>query len=129
MFPSHESRPATTTDAFTRLHVSSVLDHAIHMAAVAQISKPASIGWAYYDKKRSVGSSHSELLGGWVLGRRRVLPCLHLLPATNRLCVRLENEGSGILGRRHRRNLLWASAGIGNRPDPLERRSEFRVSR
>ena len=38
------------------------------MAAVAQISKPASIGWAYYDKKRSVGSSHSELLGSGGVG-------------------------------------------------------------
>jgi len=39
-----------------------VLNHAIHMAAVAQISKPASAGWAYYDKKQTEGKTKKEAL-------------------------------------------------------------------
>ncbi len=39
-----------------------VLNHAIHMAAMAQISKPASIGWIYYDKKQAEGKTKKEAL-------------------------------------------------------------------
>ena len=39
-----------------------VLNHAIHMAAMAQISKPASIGWVYYDKKQAEGKTKKEAL-------------------------------------------------------------------
>ena len=39
-----------------------VLNHAIHMAAIAQISKPTSAGWAYYDKKQAEGKTKKEAL-------------------------------------------------------------------
>jgi len=39
-----------------------VLNHAIHMAAIAQISKPASTGWAYYDKKQDEGKTKKEAI-------------------------------------------------------------------
>jgi transposase len=39
-----------------------VLNHAIHMAAMAQISKPTSTGWAYYDKKQAEGKTKKEAL-------------------------------------------------------------------
>ena len=39
-----------------------VLNHAIHMAAMAQISKPAGIGWVYYDKKQAEGKTKKEAL-------------------------------------------------------------------
>jgi hypothetical protein len=32
------------------------------MAAMAQISKPASIGWVYYDKKQAEGKTKKEAL-------------------------------------------------------------------
>ena len=37
------------------------LNHAIHMTAIAQISKPTSIGWAYYTKKTD-GKTKKEAL-------------------------------------------------------------------
>jgi len=39
-----------------------VLNHAIHMAAVAQISKPTSKGWAYYNRKQTEGKTKKEAL-------------------------------------------------------------------
>jgi transposase len=39
-----------------------VLNHAIHMAAIAQISKPTSAGWAYYDRKITEGKTKKEAL-------------------------------------------------------------------
>ncbi len=39
-----------------------VLNHAIHMAAIAQISKPASAGWAYYNRKQTEGKTKKEAL-------------------------------------------------------------------
>jgi transposase len=39
-----------------------VLNHAIHMAAVAQISKPTSAGWAYYNRKQTEGKTKKEAL-------------------------------------------------------------------
>lgn len=39
-----------------------VLNHAIHMAAIAQISKPTSAGWAYYDKKQAEGKTKKEAI-------------------------------------------------------------------
>ena len=39
-----------------------VLNHAIHMAAIAQISKPASAGWAYYNRKQAEGKTKKEAL-------------------------------------------------------------------
>ena len=39
-----------------------VLNHAIHMAAIAQISKPTSAGWAYYNRKQVEGKTKKEAL-------------------------------------------------------------------
>ena len=39
-----------------------VLNHAIHMAAVAQISKPTSNGWAYYNRKQAEGKTKKDAL-------------------------------------------------------------------
>ena len=39
-----------------------VLNHAIHMAAIAQISKPTSTGWAYYNRKQAEGKSKKEAI-------------------------------------------------------------------
>jgi transposase len=39
-----------------------VLNHAIHMAAVTQISKPTSAGWAYYHRKQAEGKTKKEAL-------------------------------------------------------------------
>ena len=39
-----------------------VLNHAIHMAAIAQISKPASAGWAYYNRKQAEGKTKKEAI-------------------------------------------------------------------
>ena len=38
------------------------LNHAIHMAAVAQISKPTNVGWVYYDRKQTEGKTKKEAL-------------------------------------------------------------------
>jgi transposase len=39
-----------------------VLNHAIHMAAIAQISKPTSAGWTYYNKKITEGKTKKEAI-------------------------------------------------------------------
>jgi transposase len=39
-----------------------ILNHAIHMAAVAQISKPTSAGCAYYNRKQAEGKTKKEAL-------------------------------------------------------------------
>ena len=39
-----------------------VLNHAIHMAAIYQISKPTSTGWTYYNKKITQGKTKKEAI-------------------------------------------------------------------
>jgi transposase len=39
-----------------------ILNHAIHMAAIAQISKPTSQGWAYYNRKITEGKTKKEAI-------------------------------------------------------------------
>ena len=39
-----------------------MLNHAIHMAAISQISKPATSGRVYYDKKLAEGKTGKEAL-------------------------------------------------------------------